>query len=119
MFTSALIERIGIVIATAALVGGGKFLIDWNTTDDEVLPDVASLIASDLEQKKQTEILTRVLRTQSVNQAQQTLRVTSKEIRLLEEKPEGKWTPADKQAYKQAQKQYDSAMGQLSQGELQ
>jgi uncharacterized protein YukE len=102
-----LVEKIAIVIATGAIVAGAKTLWDWNTTDDEVLPTVAELT-------KQTEQLTSVVGSYVTNQAQQTLRVTSKDIAALESKPKQEWTPADQIQYETSQSQFDDAMEQIS-----
>ena len=102
-----LVEKIAIVIATGAIVAGAKTLWDWNTTDDEVLPTVAELT-------KQTKQLSSVVDTYVTNQAQQTLRVTSKDIAALESKPKQEWTPADKVQYETSQSQFDDAMEQMN-----
>jgi len=105
-----LVEKIVIVIATGAIVAGAKTLWDWNTTDDEVLPTVAELA-------KQTDKLSSVVDTYVTNQAQQTLRVTSKDIAKLEEKPKSEWTEADQSLYETSQSQFNDAMEQVSKRE--
>ena len=108
-----LVEKIAIVIVTGAIVAGAKTLWDWNTTDDEVLPDVAALKESNLEQKEQTKLLARSLETIAITQAQQTIRVNERDKVELAQKPKTAWTEADNERYNTAVSQSEQAWEQL------
>jgi GTPase involved in cell partitioning and DNA repair len=107
-------DRVITAVATTAVLGALAFIWDINTTDSEVKPDVNALKASVVELKKQTKELSTVVDAAVVNQAQQTIRVTSKEIAALEAKPRRLWTEADKRLYEISNKQLDQSITQIS-----
>lgn len=107
------LEKILATLAVAAVVGALSLYNNWNTTDDEVLPDVAALKESNIEQKEQTKLLARTLETIAITQAQQTIRVNERDKAELAQKPKTAWTEADNERYNTAVSQSEQAWEQL------
>lgn len=105
-------------VATAAIIGGVAWFLAWNTTDDEVLPDVTALKQGAVELKEQTKAIGTAVDTFVANQAQQTMRINLKDIIVLEAKPREEWTPADKQLYETSKTQYADSVDKLSRHRL-
>jgi hypothetical protein len=108
-----LVEKIAVSVATAAMLGGAAFLYDWNTHDDEVVPLLDQLQHQTAEQVEVNRALQSAVQTFSLNQARQTVRVTSRDIAALEAKPRNRWTEAEREQYEQAKAQQEQAWAEL------